>query len=558
MVTARDFAELNLWQRIFAEHWDAFAATWRTQNGRSVPSHWAENVKRMVGCGDIAVGYREYECEDCGTTKKVGFTCKSKLCLRCFKVAVDEWLQTARKVLFEGVVHRQVVLTVPTALRALVLADARFMKAFADAGARAVKELIAEWRPKQRIKVGIMSVLQLHGRGGNSNPHSHLVVSEGGIDKDGQWRTVSYFDSKKLRRKWQYHVLTALKKAVKGTPYEKEWSDRLGRMFHEYPTGFDVHAMPEKGPVERLIVYLCKYVSSPPISIRRIDAYDGQNVTYHYKDHRRGMVWETLPATEFIGRMIKHLPPKGYRMVRYYGIYARPIRERTHAKVAVTLQRRDRNMQQVAAYFARKRGLTPEQYQAELEAKFGDHAPRCPKCGSKRMRLIRVWSARAGMIYEASSIGPPLAAGEPTAAAAMLPLPAPERKPVRPVCVSAQADPTRHPVQVGEEGGEGLARGSRKGRICPAASALAGGGAVKSDAASLRWGTTFFPGAAPRNNARPAVGVHVAKLRTSRLTRPGCRCNFSPVGRRVPSEKTGLFCCLSRDTRATERSEGYP
>ena len=78
-------------------------------------------------------------------------------------------------------------------LRALVLADARFMKAFADAGAQAVKELIAEWRPKQRIKVGIMSVLQLNGRGGNSNPHAHLVVSEGGIDKDGQWRTVSYF-----------------------------------------------------------------------------------------------------------------------------------------------------------------------------------------------------------------------------------------------------------------------------------------------------------------------------------------------------------------------------
>jgi len=23
-------------------------------------------------------------------------------------------------------------------------------------------------------------------------------------------------------------------------------------MFHDYPTGFDVHAMPEKGPVERL------------------------------------------------------------------------------------------------------------------------------------------------------------------------------------------------------------------------------------------------------------------------------------------------------------------
>jgi len=36
MVTARDFAELNLWQRIFADHWDAFAVKWQSENGRSV------------------------------------------------------------------------------------------------------------------------------------------------------------------------------------------------------------------------------------------------------------------------------------------------------------------------------------------------------------------------------------------------------------------------------------------------------------------------------------------------------------------------------------------
>jgi len=77
--------------------------------------------------------------------------------------------------------------------------------------------------------------------------------------------------------------------------------------------------MPEEGPVERLVIYLCKYVSSPPISIRRIEGYDGQNVTYRYKDHRRGEVKETITAVEFIGRMIRHLPPKGFRMVRYYG-----------------------------------------------------------------------------------------------------------------------------------------------------------------------------------------------------------------------------------------------
>ena len=45
------------------------------------------------------------------------------------------------------------------------------LKAYMDAGAAAVKELIEEWRRRKKIRVGIMAVLQLHGRAGNSNPH---------------------------------------------------------------------------------------------------------------------------------------------------------------------------------------------------------------------------------------------------------------------------------------------------------------------------------------------------------------------------------------------------
>ncbi len=32
---------------------------------------------------------------------------------------------------------------------------------------------------------------------------------------------------------------------------------------------------------------------------------------------------ETLPVMEFIGRLIRHIPEKHYKMIRYGGIYAR-------------------------------------------------------------------------------------------------------------------------------------------------------------------------------------------------------------------------------------------
>ena len=400
MVTQRPFEELNLWQRIFADNWEEFAAAYLREQGEAVPENWQENVEKMLSCGDIREGYYEYYCQDCGTTKKVGFTCKSRLCLRCFKVAVDDWLNQAKKVLFEGVIHRQVVLTVPKTIRPLVLADEEFLKVYMDAGAQAVKELIEEWRHKKKIRVGIMAVLQLHGRAGNRNPHLHFVVSEGGIDKDKKWREVNFFDTKKLRKKWQYHVITALKKVVRGTAYEVEWYDKLGAMFRLYPTGFDCDCMPESGQVERLVVYLCKYVSSPPISIRRIEGYDGQNVTYRYEDHLKGEVHETIPATEFIGRMIQHLPPKNFRMVRYYGIYARPVRDKIHALVVNALKALVQRAQQVAEYFARKRGISPEQYRQRLDEHFGKGPMRCPNCGSTKMLLIRIWSKTAGLVYD--------------------------------------------------------------------------------------------------------------------------------------------------------------
>jgi hypothetical protein len=85
MVTQRPFEELNLWQRIFAEHWEKYAAEYEREHSAGVPENWRENVAKMLSCGDIREGYYEYYCQDWGTTTKVGFTCKCKLCLRCFK-----------------------------------------------------------------------------------------------------------------------------------------------------------------------------------------------------------------------------------------------------------------------------------------------------------------------------------------------------------------------------------------------------------------------------------------------------------------------------------------
>jgi hypothetical protein len=92
----KSFPELNLWQRIFREHWASFVLDYIAERGEAPPGRREENVERMLARGDIREGCREYLCERCGEHHKVGFTCKSRLCPRRFKTSVDNWLELTR------------------------------------------------------------------------------------------------------------------------------------------------------------------------------------------------------------------------------------------------------------------------------------------------------------------------------------------------------------------------------------------------------------------------------------------------------------------------------
>jgi hypothetical protein len=64
-------------------------------------------------------------------------------------------------------------------------------------------------------------------------------------------------------------------------------------------------------------------VVTPPISVRRIDRYDGHRVPYHDRSHKTERVErETVDVHTLIGRMVQHVVPKGFKRVRYYGVQA--------------------------------------------------------------------------------------------------------------------------------------------------------------------------------------------------------------------------------------------
>ena len=94
--------------------------------------------------------------------------------------------------------------------------------------------------------------------------------------------------------------------------------------YSEHKQGFYVYAKPNKCNPKTVVKYIGRYLGRPVIATSRIDNYDGVFVTFHYNRHEdEKYVEETLPAMDFIKRLIRHIPEKHFKMIRYSGIYAR-------------------------------------------------------------------------------------------------------------------------------------------------------------------------------------------------------------------------------------------
>src|SRR5437870_12622917 len=132
---------------------------------------------------------------------------------------------------------------------------------------------------------------------------------------------------------------------------------------------------------------------TPPISVRRIDRYDGERVTYHYRSHRTDrMEHETVPVDTFIGRMVQHTMPKGFKRIRYYGVQA----TKTFAKVKVVIQAALAKVEGVVKGAVKI--IARLTYRQRYEQSTGRDPLICPHCGGK-MGVWRIWHPTSGVIH---------------------------------------------------------------------------------------------------------------------------------------------------------------
>ena len=323
-LTIPQFKPIITVKHIFEDNnnWNTFCLN-ATDSLRTVE---IEEVNKMLSCKDESRGYFVYQCECCGEFKTVHFGCNSRICTNCGKNHTDKWAKSLKKAMF-NVPHRHAVLTIPKMLRFTVEQNRSLLKVLMDAAIEAINDTISLKYRNGQLRAGAIVVLHPFSKDVGSNPHLHILLTEGGFTKSGKFIHQKFIPFKAMRKTWQYQVLTRFKAELSENKNVSEFVDFI---FKKYTDGFYVH-LPKESRItskQKIAKYVARYIRHPAVANTRICGYDGDSVTFWYKDHKYLKHFVTMKVQKFIKALIQHIPDRNFKMIRYYGAYARRIKKR--------------------------------------------------------------------------------------------------------------------------------------------------------------------------------------------------------------------------------------
>ena len=353
----------NILQTIFLDHYEHLI--YELHPRTSV----IENVNKMIHCGDPSFGGAFFACPDCGELKFVPFRCKSRFCPTCGnKYNLQRSFHMSCKLI--RCVHRHCVFTIPKELRTFFLNDRSLLNCLFHSVRDVVLRTFYKQNKSENFTPGFICVLHTFGRDLKWNPHIHALISEGGAGNSIVWRPMKHFDYTFLRNAFRKVLLERLTNSI-----GKSFIPVKNKIYKDHADGFYVRAKPNLCTPDVTIKYISRYLGSPVIATSRIDHYDGESVTFHYTRHEDNKtVSECIPALDFIKRLIVHIPEKHFKMLRYYGIYAKHHKQEQKLYKCISSEKK-------------RFILRHMNWQNLIFLTFGYDPLKCPKCGSSMLVL---------------------------------------------------------------------------------------------------------------------------------------------------------------------------
>jgi len=325
--------EAGIVQRIFRDHFETYRAEHRVSE-REGRAAW-----NIMTCRTAEQGYHVDECPNGDYRTVLYNSCKHRSCPLCGATETELWLER-RRVQALSCRYFHTVFTISHDLHRIWRWNRkRFTDLMLRAAWHSLRELLGDERWLGALP-GAIGVFQSWDDEMHEHCHLHFIVSAGGLGPDGSWKEANgdfLLPTQVLATKFRGKFLAYLREGFKElTPRGKDKPkdqvlvapggmsvqqclnllNKLGRKkWHA-----DIEAAYEHaGGVYK---YVGRYIRRGPISEKRVVSYDGEKVTIahaHGEKHDQGSF--RLEASEFISRLLSHVPEKGTHLVRGYGLF---------------------------------------------------------------------------------------------------------------------------------------------------------------------------------------------------------------------------------------------
>jgi hypothetical protein len=293
-------------------------------------------MQAIVRCRTAALGGHIDMCLRCGKDWGISFnSCRNRHCPKCQAQARQRWIAAReRELLATSYFH--VVFSLPHELTDLIRQnEVELYNLLFRAVAETLIQLAAN--PKHLgAEIGFFGILHTWGQNLLFHPHIHCVVPAGGL-APGRTRWIKGSDRFLLPRDVLQSVFRG--KFVEGLKdaFAQKRLRLAGPIQHlTRPNCFAafvrklhrhkwvVFVKPPFGGPEQVLRYLGRYTHRVAISNHRLLAFDGDNVTFRWRDYAHGNVQRTmtLSAQEFIRRFLLHVLPKRFVRIRHFGFMA--------------------------------------------------------------------------------------------------------------------------------------------------------------------------------------------------------------------------------------------
>jgi len=291
-------------------------------------------------CRTAALGGHVDSCPGCGYQVISYNSCRNRSCPKCQAQSRRRWVDARQRELLPTS-YFHVVFTVPHELNVLALENPSLFYDLLFKASKATMLEVAANTKHLGAKIGILSVLHTWGQNLLLHPHIHCVIPAGGISPDHKsWITPRYsffLPVKILGRVFRGKFIAKLKRLYGKKKLrcagpaafldEPGQFAKLIRRIHRQ--GWVVYAKPTFGDASQVLRYLGRYTHRVAISNHRLLAFDGQRVTFRWKDYTHGGKNRkmTLDAKEFLRRFFLHVLPKGFVRIRSYGFLSHRFRK---------------------------------------------------------------------------------------------------------------------------------------------------------------------------------------------------------------------------------------